>query len=155
MQMLQVDASVTSTLQGIIKQRLSGVDWLLAINGARVVQSSPSFDPCQGAAAKPTLCPPHCLHLTLCVFDARPHCGPRREATLHIAWPLLHATALLRSWRTSSDECVYTGEDLVHRMQCNAKNSLATPVQLNVNTILKVHSESSERFTILRTEWQL
>jgi len=53
--MLQVDASVTSALQRIISEKLSGVDWLLAINGARVVQSSPSFDPCQGVPAQPAV----------------------------------------------------------------------------------------------------
>lgn len=74
MQILQVDASVTSTLQGIIRQRLSGVDWLLAINGAWVVQSSPSFDPCQGAAAESALCP-SLSAINSFVRDARPHRG--------------------------------------------------------------------------------
>ena len=44
-----MDSSVTTALQNIIRERLSGVDWLLAINGAWVVRSSASYNPCQGA----------------------------------------------------------------------------------------------------------
>jgi len=44
----KIESSVTESLKNIIKERLSGVDWLLAINGAQITQASASYDSCQG-----------------------------------------------------------------------------------------------------------
>ena len=44
----KVEASVTNVLRALLKERLSGVDWLLAINGARITDHSRSFDACSG-----------------------------------------------------------------------------------------------------------
>ena len=58
----QAETSVMDVLQRIMKERQSGVDWLLAINGAKIVSSSASLDPCRG---KTVVCV--CVCVCVCV----------------------------------------------------------------------------------------
>ena len=62
----QAETSVMDVLQRIMKERQSGVDWLLAINGAKIVSSSASLDPCRGKTVV-CVCVYACVRACVCV----------------------------------------------------------------------------------------